>query len=120
MINQRLAFNRFTTAKHTIAVYQEGHYDSLNNWVSDTYSDPIKFRCTPIPYGDRDSGIGGQKLMATDVGERYPAFMRVHSRREMPMKSILNLYGIEYKVVEVDNLSDAGFYIVIAAKTLEK
>lgn len=120
MINQRLAFNRFTTAKHSMQLYVEGHYDELNNWVDDSYSDPITFSCTPIPYGDRDSGIGGQKLMATDVGERYPAFMRVHSRKEMPMKSFLYLYGIQYKVVEVDNVSDAGFYVVIAAKTLEK
>lgn len=122
MINQRLAFNRFTTSKrHTLELYIPGGYDALNNWVGDSYSPPVRgFRCTPIPYGDRDSGIGGQKLMATDVGERQPAFMRIHSRTKMPMKSIITVYGIRYKVIEDDNYDDAGFFVVVAAKVLEK
>ncbi|QQV88362.1 putative head-tail adaptor [Erwinia phage pEa_SNUABM_27] len=120
MINQKLAFNRFTTAKHTIELYMVGHYDGKNNWVGEGYAPPKKFRCTPIPYGDRDSGIGGQKLVATDVGERQPAFMRIHSRSQMPMKSIITVYGLRYKVVEIDKYDDAGFNVVIAAKILEK
>ncbi|HEI0612407.1 TPA: hypothetical protein SIF59_004290 [Escherichia coli] len=121
MINQRLAFNRFTTTpKHTIQVYIPGHYDSKNNWVGDSYTPPKKFRCTPIGYGDRDSGTNGQQLKATEIGERQPAFMQVHSRTEMPMKSLLTIYGIVYKVISISDYSDAGFYRVICAKTLEK
>lgn len=120
MINQRLAFNRYTTATKTIQIYQQGHYDQTNNWVEDTWSAPIKFACTALPYGDRDSGVSGQKLEATDVGERYPAFMQIHSRKEMPMKSIINIYGLQYKVMQVSDISDAGFYRVIAAKVLER
>ena len=120
MINQRFAFNRFTTAKHFLQVYQAGHYDNLNNWVGDTYAPPVRINCTPIGYGDRDSGTNGQQLKATDVGERQPAFMQVHSRTEMPMKSLLTIYGLVYKVVSISDYTDAGFYRVIAAKELEK
>lgn len=120
MINQKKAFNRFTTAKHEVSIYQEGFYDEKNNWSGDVYLPPKKIRCTPIPYGDRDSGIGGQKLMATDVGERQPAFMRIHTRKVVPIKSLFNIYGIMYKVVEKDDVSDAGFCVYIAAKVLEK
>ena len=90
MINQRRAFNRYTTASHTIQVYIPGYFDSKNNWVGETYSPPKRFRCTPIAYGDRDSGVAGQTLKATEIGERQPAFMQVHSTTEMPM----NLYSI--------------------------
>lgn len=120
MINQRRAFNRFTTAKHLVQFYQEGHYDAKNNWTGDTYAPARKISCTPIPFGDRDSGIGGQKLMSTDVGERQPAFMRIHSRVIIPMKSLIEVYGIMYKIIERDGYNDAGFNVVIAAKVLEK
>lgn len=122
MINQGKAFNRFTTAKHLLEVYLEGFYDNKNNWVPAGYETPVAFDCTPLPYGDRDSGVSGQQLKATEVGERQPAFMQVHSRTEMPMKSLLTLgrYKLKYKVMEVSDLSDAGFYRVIAAKELEK
>jgi hypothetical protein len=120
MISSRRAFNRHTTAKHKISLWIEGYYDETNNYVGESWSEPKTFSCTPIPYGDRDSGIGGQKLMATDVGERYPAFMKVHSRTKMPLKSLIYIYGIEYKVIELDNYEDSGFYKVIAAKTLEE
>lgn len=120
MINQRRAFNRYTTARHFIETYIPGHYDDKNNWVGDLYSPPKPFRCTPIAYGDRDSGVAGQTLKATDIGERQPAFMQVHSTTEMPMKSLLTIYGFRYKVVSVSDYTDAGFYKVVAAKELEK
>lgn len=120
MINQRLAFNRFTTAKHYIEVYQPGHYDSKNNWVDDSWGPKMPFMCTPIGYGDRDSGTNGQQLSATDVGERQPSFMQVHSINMMPMKSHLTIYGIVYKVVSKSDYTDAGFQRVIATKVLEK
>lgn len=120
MINQRLAFNKYTTAVHTIEVYQAGQYDSKNNWTGDTYLPAKKFRCTPLPYGDRDSGVNGQSLKATEIGERQPAFMQIHSRIKMPMKSIIDVYGIKYKVVSLGDVTDAGFNVVIAAKVLEK
>lgn len=119
MINQRRAFNRYTTAKHYLEVYISGHFDNLNNWVGQGYAPPKKISCTPIAYGDRDSGVAGQTLKATDIGERQPAFMQVHSRTEMPMKSILTIYGFRYKVVSISDYEDAGFYKVIAAKELE-
>lgn len=120
MINQRRAFNRYTTARHYIETYVEGYYDGLNNWVEGGYSAPKPFRCTPIAYGDRDSGVAGQTLKATDIGERQPAFMQVHSTTKMPMKSLLTIYGFRYKVVSVSDYTDAGFYKVVAAKELEK
>ena len=120
MINQKLAFNRYTTAKHYIELYVSGYYDALNNWVGEGYAPPKRFRCTPIAYGDRDSGVSGQQLKATEIGERQPAFMRIHSRTEMPMKAMLTIYGIRYKVISISDYADAGFYEVIAAKELEK
>lgn len=120
MINQRKSFNRYTTAAHLLEVYQPGHYDELNNWVGDSFAPAKKIRCTPIAYGDRDSGVAGQTLKATEIGERQPAFMQVHSRTEMPMKSVLTIYGFRYKVVSVSDYEDAGFYKVVAAKELER
>ena len=120
MINQRLAFNKYTTAIQYIQVYIKGYYDAKNNWVGDSYGPETKFRCTPIAYGDRDSGTNGQQLKATEIGERQPAFIRVHSRVKMPMKSILTIYGIKYKVTQISDYSAAGFNAVIAAKVLEK
>lgn len=119
MINQRRAFNRYTTARHYIQVYLQGYYDDKNNWVGEGYSPPKPFRCTPIAYGDRDSGVAGQTLKATEIGERQPAFMQIHSRTEMPMKSLLTIYGFRYKVVSISDYTDAGFYKVVAAKELE-
>lgn len=120
MINQRRAFNRYTTARHTIQIYINGYYDDKNNWVGESLSAPKHFRCTPIAYGDRDSGVSGQSLKATEVGERQPAFMQIHSRTQMPMKSVITIYGIRYKVISISDYTDAGFYEVIAAKELEK
>lgn len=119
MINQRRAFNRYTTAKHYIEVFVEGFYDNLNNWIPGGYKPAKKFSCTPIAYGDRDSGVAGQTLKATDIGERQPAFMQVHSRTPMPMNSMLTIYGFRYKVVSISDYTDAGFYKVVAAKELE-
>lgn len=120
MINQRRAFNRYTTARHTLELYIPGYFDSLNNWVGESLSPAKPIRCTPIAYGDRDSGVAGQTLKPTDIGERQPAFMQVHSTTEMPMKSVLTIYGYRYKVVSISDYTDAGFYKVIAAKELEK
>lgn len=120
MINQRRAFNRYTTARHTIQLYINGYYNERNTWVGESWGDPTPIRCTPIAYGDRDSGTNGQQLKATEVGERQPAFMQVHSRTEMPMKSLLTIYGIKYKVISISDYTDAGFYRVVAAKVLEK
>lgn len=120
MINQRKAFNRYTTAKHTIKVFIPGYYDDFNNWVGVSYSPPKKIRCTPMAYGDRDSGVAGQQLKATEIGERQPAFMKIHSRTEMPMNSLITIYGLVYKVIAINDYTDAGFFSVIAAKELEK
>ncbi|QFG06682.1 head protein [Proteus phage Myduc] len=120
MINQKLAFNRYTTSKHLIQDYIPGRYDEDNNWVEESWGEPRAIRCTPIGYGDRDSGTTGQQLKATDVGERQPAFMQVHSRREMPINSMLTIYKIRYKVIQINDYSDAGFYRVICARELEK
>lgn len=120
LINQRKAFNRYTTAKHTIELYVQGYFDDDNVWIKSDLEPPKPIRCTPIPFGDRDSGTNGQQLKATDIGERQPAFMRIHSRTPMPMKSVLTIYGIRYKVIQIGDYTDAGFYAVVAAKELEK
>lgn len=120
MINQKRAFNRYTTAPFTIEVYVEGFYDDKNNWQSAALMEPKKFKCTPIAFGDRDSGTTGQQLKATDIGERQPAFMQIHSRIKMPMKSVITVYGIRYKVVQIRPFTAAGFHCVVAAKELEK
>lgn len=120
MISSKKAFNRFTTAKHYIELYIPGFYDDTNVWVGDTWGPKTAFRCTPLGYGDRDSGTTGQQLKATDVGERQPAFMQVHSRTPMPMKSYLTIYGLRYKVIQINDYSDSDFYRVICAKELEK
>lgn len=120
MINQRKAFNKYTTAAHYLEVYIEGHYDDKNHWIPGGFEPPRKIRCTPISYGDRDSGISGQTLKPTEIGERQPAFMRIHSRSAMPIKSVITIYGLRYKVVSHFDYTDAGFHAVLAAKELEK
>lgn len=120
MINQSLAFNQYTTATHFLEIYIPGYYDTDNNWVGDSWTPPVPFSCTPIPYGDRDSGTNGQQLKATEIGERQPAFMQVHSTIDMPMKSYLTIHNVRYKVTSVGDLTDAGFYRNIVSKELEK
>ncbi|MBG6242985.1 MAG: hypothetical protein EKE20_14705 [Candidatus Symbiopectobacterium sp. Dall1.0] len=121
MMNLRRAFNRHTTSsKPTIEIYVEGHYDDRNMWVDDSWKPPVKLMCTPIPFGDREDGVSGQQLKATPVGERLPAYIQIHSRQPMPMKSYINCYGIRYKVIQVGEYDYAGFHKVIATKELEK
>lgn len=119
MMNQKRAFNRYTTCIQYLSIYQEGFWDADRVWVGDSWLPAVPFACTPVAYGDRDSGVIGQRLKATEIGERRPAFMQVHSITEMPMKSKLIIYGISYKVIEILDYSAANFYAVICAKDLE-
>jgi hypothetical protein len=116
LINQRRAFNRHTTTKAKIAVWIPGEYDASNMYIGESYGKYKNFTCTPIAFGDRDSGITGKQLKATEVGERQPAYMQFHSRTPMPMKSIISIYGVKYKVTEIAEYAAAGFHKVIAAR----
>lgn len=120
MINQRLAFNKYTTISILYEEYVEGVYDENNIWTGDSWLPPISIKATPLPYGDRESGVTGQMLKALDVGERYPGFIRVWSTKDMLMKSYLTIYSIRYQVIQYGDFSGAGFYSVIATKELEK
>ena len=42
--------------------------------------------------------------------------MKFHSRTEMPINSLLSVYGITYFVTQHGNYSAAGFHMVIASK----
>lgn len=119
MINQRRAFNRHTTAKATIQIWYPGYYDERNRYVGEHYAPAADIYVTPIPFGDRDAGTTGKQLKATEIGERQPAFMQFHSSKEMPMKSVINIYGYPYKVTQIDEYRAAGFHKVIAARVLD-
>ncbi|MFZ4217058.1 hypothetical protein ACEV6Q_04230 [Enterobacter ludwigii] len=119
MINQRRAFNRHTTTKAYLEVWQPGRYDERNRYVDESYSPSTPIAVTPIPFGDRDEGIAGKQLKATEIGERQPAFMQFHSRTEMPMKSIITIYGVRYKVVQINEYAAAGFHKVVATRVLD-
>lgn len=119
MINQKRAFNRHTTTGAYMQVWYEGYYDENNFYVNEHYSPARRIAVTPIPFGDRDDGTTGKQLKATPYGERQPAFMQFHSITEMPMKSIISIYGVKYKVVQVDEYAAAGFHKVIASRILD-
>ena len=106
MINQSRAFNRYTTAKHTLELYIPGYYDTENNWVGESYSPPKQIRCTPIAYGDRDSGTNGQQLKATEIGQKI-----LHSQ-EVPQWSQATVMAVpsECYITETIWVIDSGDY----------
>lgn len=116
MISVRRAFNRHTTMPVMFSPPIGGHWDADNQWVVDQMQPAYYINATPIPHGDRDEGVFGSQLKANPELERVPAFMKFHSTSDMPMKSLLMVYGTTYMVTQHGNLAGAGFFMVIASK----
>lgn len=116
MISVRRAFNRYTTTVVLFAPALGGSWDLNNQWVVGQMGAVRPINATPMPHGDRDEGVFGAQLKANPELERVPAFMKFHSVENMPMKSLLCVYGTTYMVTQHGNVSAAGFYMVIASK----
>lgn len=116
MISVRRAFNRHTTTKVLMCSPVGGYWDADNQWVKNAMGPASYIQATPIPHGDRDEGVFGEQLKANPELERQPGFMKFHSRTEMPINSLLSVYGITYFVTQHGNYSAAGFHMVIASK----
>ncbi len=116
MISVRRAFNRYTTTQVLFAPAIGGSWDLNNQWVVGEMGEVRVIQATPIPHGDRDEGVFGEQLKANPELERVPAFMKFHATVDMPMKSLLCVYGTTYMVTQHGNVSAAGFYMVIASK----
>jgi len=116
MISVRRAFNRNTTTKVLMCSPVGGYWDDNNQWVKHATGPAIAIQATPIPHGDRDEGVFGEQLKANPELERQPGFMKFHSLTEMPINSLLSVYGTTYFVTQFANYSAAGFYMVIASK----
>lgn len=116
MISVRRAFNRNTTTKVLMCSPVGGYWDENNQWVKHATGPAIAIRATPIPHGDRDEGVFGEQLKANPELERQPGFMKFHSVTDMPINSLLSVYGTTYFVTQEANYSAAGYYMVIASK----
>jgi hypothetical protein len=116
LISVRRAFNRYTTTPVLFAAALGGSWDANNQWVVGSMGEVTAINATPIPHGDRDEGVFGAQLKANPELERVPAFMKFHSTVDMPMKSLLCVYGTTYMVTQHGDVSAAGYYMVIASK----
>ncbi|MGF6139042.1 hypothetical protein [Pseudomonas laurylsulfatiphila] len=116
MISVRRAFNRNTTTKVLMCSPIGGYWDDNNQWVKNAAGPAIAIQATPIPHGDRDEGVFGEQLKANPELERQPGFMKFHSLVDMPINSLLSVYGVTYFVTQYANYSAAGFYMTIASK----
>lgn len=116
MINQRRAFNRYTTTDVLFAEPIGGYWDADNQWVVNAMGPVIKITATPLPYGNREEGVFGEQLKANPELERIPAFMGFHSTHSIPIRSLLSVYDTTYMVLQHGHYEAAGFQKVIAAK----
>lgn len=116
MINQRRAFNRYTTTDVLYSPPIDGYWDIDNQWVTNAVQPAIKIKATPIPYGNRDEGVFGEQLQARPELERIPAFMGFHTTLSLPIKSLLMVYGTTYILLQVGHYDAAGFQKHIGAK----
>jgi hypothetical protein len=114
MINVRRALNRYTTTSVLLQTYSAGSYDNDNIWTKGALSAPVSIQATPRPYGDRDSGTFGERLEASDVGERQPGFMLFHTKVFMGINAIVTVYGQVYKVIRKGNYEAGGYYNWVA------
>ena len=116
MINQRRAFNRYTTTTVLYSPPINGYWDDDNQWVTDAVEPAIKIIATPLPYGNRDEGVFGEQLQARPELERVPAFMGFHTTMSLPIKSLIMVYGTTYIILQVGHYDAAGFQKHIGAK----
>lgn len=116
LISVRRAFNRYTTTPVLYSPAIGGTWDADNQWIVNAMGPVTTIQATPIPHGDRDEGVFGAQLKANPELERVPAFMKFHSTVDMPMKSLLCVYGTTYMVTQHGDVSAAGYYMVIASK----
>ena len=116
MINQRRAFNRYTTTTVLYSPPVSGYWDNDNQWVTDAVEPAIKIIATPLPYGNRDEGVFGEQLQARPELERVPAFMGFHTTMSLPIKSLIMVYGTTYIILQVGHYDAAGFQKHIGAK----
>ena len=116
MINQRRAFNRYTTTTVLYSPPVNGYWDNDNQWVTNAVEPAIKIIATPLPYGNRDEGVFGEQLQARPELERVPAFMGFHTTMSLPIKSLVMVYGTTYILLQVGHYDAAGFQKHIGAK----
>mgnify|MGYP003533356076 FL=1 len=101
MINQRRAFNRYTTTTVLYSPPINGYWDDDNQWITDAVEPAIKIIATPLPYGNRDEGVFGEQLQARPELERVPAFMGFHTTMSLPIKTLIMVYGTTYIILQV-------------------
>ncbi len=116
MINQRRAFNRYTTTTVLYSPPINGYWDNDNQWITNAVEPAIKIIATPLPYGNRDEGVFGEQLQARPELERVPAFMGFHTTMSLPIKSLIMVYGTTYIILQVGHYDAAGFQKHIGAK----
>lgn len=116
MINQRRAFNRYTTTNVLFAEPIGGYWDADNQWVVNAMGPVVSIKATPIPYGNRDEGVFGEQLKANPELERIPAFMGFHSTHILPINSLVCVYGTTYLITQHGHYDDMGFSKVIGSK----
>lgn len=114
-MNMRRAFNSKTTIKGNISYRLDGAWDSKNNWIEGGLTVPKKFSVTPTPSGNRDDAAYGDSLQARPELERIPSHMKFVSRLDMPVNSIVEVYGNTYKITKRGNYMGYGFFSAVGA-----
>ena len=116
MISVRRAFTGHTTAPLYHQVREGAGYNPDNVWVIGGYSTPVTIHATALPYGNREDGILGDQLSATQIGERIPSYFQVHSTQELPINSYLTIYGHTYKLLRDGKYEAAGYWSTLVER----
>lgn len=118
MISLRRAFTSLTTTKAVLQLISAGHWNDNNQWIPGGASSSIPIQITPLPAGDKSDSTFGEALQARQELERKPVHMKFLSRTEMPINSILQFRGGNYKIIRYGDYASSGFHSVIGIRLL--
>lgn len=118
MISLRRAFTNLTTAKAVLQLISAGHWNENNQWIPGGVSSSKLINVTPLPAGDKSDSTFGEALQARPELERKPTHMKFLSTTVMPINSLLQFNGGNFKIIRNGDYTKAGFNSVIGIRLL--
>lgn len=113
MISLADAFGAETTTMAGLKFVIPGYWNADNQWVAGGHTPPIQIPATIVPVGDYSESTHGQAIKADPTGERYPASVKIKSRWQIPINSIVEFHGIDYKITRVGDYLAADFWACV-------
>lgn len=113
MISLADAFGAETTTQVGLKFVIPGHWNDDNQWEAGGHTPAITIPATIVPIGDYSESTHGQAIKADPTGERYPAGMKIKSRWQIPLNSIVEYHGIDYKITRVGDYLAADYWACV-------